>query len=76
MIVYEREQRRPLSDESHEDSPGSLTCIHPRIHSAAPVGRDSHLDEIQVEAFLEAMVDVAFAVASRQTGQDEEERQK
>jgi hypothetical protein len=53
-----------------------LTCIHPRIHSAAPVGRDSHLDEIQVEAFLEAMVDVAFAVASRQTGQDEEERQK
>jgi hypothetical protein len=32
------------------------------------------LEDLEVEAFLDALVEAAFAIASRKTGQREEER--
>ena len=47
-----------------------LTCIHQRIHWPATHisgGSDTHeLDRIAIEAFLDALADVAIAIAARE----------
>ena len=58
-------------DQSGSSAPHSLTCIQPCIHSAAPSQGADPLQEIEVENFLDTLVDVAFAVAARTSTTDE-----
>ena len=54
-------------------SPAALTCIHAPIHCAATpnateVEGISELDDLAVESFLEALGEVALAIARRESG--------
>ena len=44
------------------DEPEELTSIHTRIHCAAT---PDEVQQLQIEAFLDALADVALSVAAR-----------
>jgi hypothetical protein len=61
-----RHQKTPESGP-----PNGLTCIHTRIHCAAT--HDTTSDEIkqlQVEAFLKTLAEIAMSIARRQLNRD------
>ncbi len=53
----------------------SLTCLQPCIHSAAPTASADPIEDIEVEAFLRTLVDVAFAIAARISTEGEREQE-
>ena len=62
-----------------DSAQNGLTSIHQRIHWPATHisgGSDTHeLDRIAIEAFLDALADVAFSIAAREhTEKNDEER--
>ena len=59
----------PKSDHGNE-----LTCIQPCIHSAAASDSGDLQESIEVEVFLNKLVEVAFAIVSRQSKSNSEER--
>ena len=57
-------------DLNHGDE---LTCIQPCIHSAAATDSGDQHEGTEVEVFLDKLVEVAFAITSRQSKSNSEE---
>ena len=56
--------------KSENDSAQGLTCIHARIHCVAThdgVEPENEIDRMMIDNFLEALSDVALAVAARES---------
>ena len=68
-----REDRPNPTRTDHEIE---LTCIQPCIHSAAASDSGDQQDSIEVEVFLKKLVEVAFAIVSRHSESNNEERMK
>ncbi len=68
--------REEHSNTTGTDQADSLTCIQPCIHSAAPTDGADLLVDLEIESFLDALVEVAFAIAARQSRQSESESMK
>ena len=54
----------------------ALTCIHQRIHCAAtpnPLEEPDELDQIAINHFLDTLVEVAMAIASRNIAQGQKD---
>ena len=71
MSVHNSQPNSTRTDHEIE-----LTCIQPCIHSAAPSEGGDQLESIEVEVFLKKLVEVAFAIVSRQSESNNEERIK
>ena len=68
-----REDQPESTQTEHGDE---LTCIQPCIHSAAASDSGDLQKGIEVEVFLKKLVEVAFAIVSRQSESNNEERMK
>ena len=66
--------RKDQPESTRTDHGDELTCIQPCIHSAAPSEGGDLQEGIEVETFLEKLVEVAFAIVSRQSESNNEER--
>ena len=66
--------REDRPDSTRTDHEIELTCIQPCIHSAAPLEGGDQLESIDDEVFLNKLVEVAFAIVSRQSESSNEER--
>ena len=62
-----------------DSAENGLTCIHQGIHWPATHingGSDTHeLDRIAIEAFLDALADVAISIAARELAEKNDEEQ-
>lgn len=54
-----------MTQDGGHGGPNALTCIHRRIHCAATPDASVELERIELEAFLEALAEVAMAVSKR-----------
>ncbi len=61
------------TNPAKSDHGDELTCIQPCIHSAAATDSADQHEGIEVELFLDKLVEVAFAITSRQSKSDSEE---
>ena len=68
--------RKDQPESTRTDHGDELTCIQPCIHSAAATDSGDQQESIEVEVFLNKLVEVAFAVVSRQSESNNEERMK
>ena len=66
--------REDRPDSTRTDHEIELTCIQPCIHSAAAPDSGDLQEGIEVEVFLNKLVEVAFAVVSRQSESNNEKR--
>ena len=61
------------TNPTKSDHGDELTCIQPCIHSAAATDSGDQLDSVEVEVFLKKLVEVAFAIVSKQSESNNEE---
>ena len=67
-------KRATQQDQANPDHADELTCIQPCIHSAAASDSGDQQESIEVEVFLKKLVGVAFAIVSRQSESNGQER--
>lgn len=70
------EQRDGSADPTRTAHVNGLNCIQPCIHSAAPIEGADPLEGMEIENFLDTLVEVAFAIAARTAKQDIYEEMK
>lgn len=64
-----------MSPTGREENSGeSLTQGDEPLHFAASVARADQIEDIEIESFLDTLVDIAFAVAVRRAKEKQEEQ--